>query len=150
MATLYTTCENCGGHVAITASQSVYYDKLVWHISYRCTNCDSTIELDDYGIPPDEIRNHILVTEGKWELAVNVTGDNIILALIILSKALGLSVSEVDRIKSLMPGPVLTGTKTEMEWLRLLLADELLDASVSVPTSRGTAIDLSTTTPTCT
>ena len=149
METFYTTCDNCGGYIAITASQSVYYDRLAWHVSCQCANCDSAIELDDYGIPPDAIRNHILDVEGKWELVVNVTGDSIILALIILSKALGLSAGEAGRMKSLMPGPVLTGTKTEMEWLRLLLADELLEAAVGLPTATATPIDISTTAPPC-
>ncbi|HCF28764.1 MAG TPA: hypothetical protein DEV81_16530, partial [Cyanobacteria bacterium UBA11049] len=51
-------------------------------------------------------------------------------AIKILRQALGLSIAEAGRLLKHFPDYLISGTKTEMEWLQQLLATEKIEALV--------------------
>lgn len=115
-------CGDCGWNVSIAIGQFVAGAKLMWHQSMRCSNCGMALEADDYGLPPNEIRDEIIETTGRWGLQIDVEGSKRLQACKILHCDLNTTMEEVVPMKNRMPGVVYTGTKTEMEWLRDRLA----------------------------
>lgn len=123
-------CDECEEIVAASIGQTIINSQLKWYLSYECQECNSTIELDDIGFPPNEIRQIILAEEGEWKLTANRTEiKNKAKLLKIIRQALNLSLQEVSKLFKNFP--VLTsGTKTEMQWLQQILSQESINSSV--------------------
>jgi large subunit ribosomal protein L7/L12 len=131
MASIHTPCEHCGRDLVVNVGQSISDERLVWYASYYCPHCGFQLEEDGFDSPPDEIRRAILTDKGVWTLIVHETGSRVILVLKVLRKALNLSLDDAAKLRKLIPGCVSNGTQAEMEWLRILLSSEQLEASVS-------------------
>lgn len=121
-------CQRCGSPVELNVGQAISSGKLVWNTSYVCSHCGWQIEGDETGVPPEKFRKAILEAEGEWSLAIQETGKSATLAIKILREIMGLSLSEAMRLKKMIPGTVVTGTRTEIERLRRILAAEKLKA----------------------
>jgi len=130
MISIHIPCEHCGSDLVVNAGQSISNRRLVWYRSYSCPDCGFQLEEDGFDSPPDEIRRVILADEGEWTLSVHETGSRAILTLKVLRKALNLSLDDVAKLRKHIPGSVCDGTRVEMEWLRILLSSEQLQASV--------------------
>lgn len=123
-------CDECQKIVTANVGQTVINSQLRWYLSYECPSCNSAIEMDGIGFPPDEIRQNILAEEGEWNLIVKETElKNKAKLSKLIRQALNLSLQEVlQRLKNF---PIITsGTKTEMQWLKQVLAEEGIDSSV--------------------
>ncbi|WP_449416051.1 hypothetical protein [Phormidium nigroviride] len=126
MAIIYSFCEKCNTPVEIHVGQAISVRELVWNLSYTCSHCGWQIEEDGTGVPPEELRKAILEAEGEWSLAILETGNSAMLAIKILRETMELSLSEALRLKKMIPGTVVTGTRAEIERLRkILVAKEL-------------------------
>jgi hypothetical protein len=93
-------------------------------------------------LPPDDIRLTILQQEGEWTLILDREESNrsTTVALKLLRQALNLPLSEVGKLRRLLPGPVATGTRAEMDRLLSILAAEGVRASISKTPSRTTSL----------
>ena len=123
-------CDECQKTVIASIGQTVINSQLRWYLSYECPSCNSAIEMDDVGFPPDEVRQNILAEEGEWDLILKETElKNKAKLSKLIRQALNLSLQEVlQRLKNL---PIITsGTRTEMQWLKQILAEESIDSSV--------------------
>lgn len=108
-------CEECaqGGGTA-RIGQSLVSDELRWYRSILCRD-GRHIEEDDIGFPPLRVREELLKWGGRWNLVI--TGTNKAEALLVIRRALGLSIKETaSRLRSFPV--VFTGTKTEAAWLK--------------------------------
>jgi ribosomal protein L7/L12 len=86
--------------------------------------------MDDFGFPPDEIRQNILSEEGEWNLTINELAlKNKAKLLKILRQALGLSILEAAKLLKNFPD-IISGTRTEMKWLKKLLSNEEIQSIV--------------------
>lgn len=121
-------CQNCNSPVKFHVGQAISSGELVWSTFYSCSHCGWQLGEDGWGMTPEYIREGILEAEGEWSLAVLETGKSATLAIKILREIMGLSLSEAMRLKKMMPGTVVTGTKTEIERLRRILVAEKLKA----------------------
>jgi ribosomal protein L7/L12 len=89
-----------------------------------------SVELDDYGFPPNEIRQKIIDEEGEWELIIDPAKlKNKAEALKVLRQALNLSIEEISKLFKNMPN-IISGTKIEIQWLRQLLSNKGIESSI--------------------
>lgn len=128
-------CQDCGRPVVRHIGEYVDGTLLRWSESYVCEACGCAIEADGIGPFPEDVRQALLA-EGAWELRVFGEGRDVVRALMVLRRELGLSVSEAGALRVQLSGPVLTGTRGEMERLRRLLMAEGVAASVG-PVAAG-------------
>jgi hypothetical protein len=112
------------------ARQYIAHNRLVWNGGYHCTHCNNEAEIDGFGHPPDEVRRVILAEEGAWELAIYEPNGRVMQAVKVLRQALALSLKESARLRDRIPGVVITGTYGEMEFLKLLLYEEGIEATI--------------------
>ena len=129
MARISGQCQDCGSEVTIYTNQHIWDRQLVWWEEYACQQCGCAIQVDGDGYPPEENRQAILAEEGEWSLAIAETGKGRILATKILRQAMDLSLAEAMKLKNIMPGTVASGTKVDIERLRIILASEGLQAA---------------------
>lgn len=130
VAKIKRKCEFCEAPVVLDADQTSIDGRLSWYYSSHCSNCDSRVEFDDTGTPPDEFRDAIIETDGLWEL--HVDDQTIGKAAIVktLRGNLGWSLAEAAQALAKAPGPMYTGTKTETEWLQQQLLDDKISAQI--------------------
>ena len=131
MVLIYGLCGNCSKDIQISVGQSVFDQKVVWHLSYSCPYCGEAIELDNTDAIPNEMRKEILVKEGTWKLIVSEKEQGATVVTKILPQAMELLLAEAKKLKKKMPGFVFVRTKGETDRLRDLLAAEGLKASIS-------------------
>jgi DNA-directed RNA polymerase subunit RPC12/RpoP len=128
MANIYRPCISCGREIEMNVAQSVYDQKLFWHISYACPYCGHQIEIDEDGIPPKDIRDPIIAAYGQYKLIVQEINSKRIIAMKVLRSALNLSLDEAMKLKKKIPGTVIIGTKAEVYRLQQILNDNNLNA----------------------
>lgn len=118
------SCSNCGSQARMNIGQTIVGDQLRWFTSTTCEECSCAEEADGIGPLPDDLREIIIKQQGVWRLCVSQMGANPAVALKALRSVLGLSVSEVARLKRQLPTYIGSGTRIEMEYLkqRLLAA----------------------------
>ena len=123
-------CDNCNQKININIYQTIINHHLRWSISYICPFCNATIEFDDIGHPPEDIRQTILASEGEYQLFIKQSEFNRIRTVKVLHDALNISITEAFRILKIFPNSVVVGTKTEMIYLQELLKAEGIEADV--------------------
>ena len=128
MVLIYGHCWECERAIQISVGQYISNQELVWYRSQNCPYCGNQLEEDGAGIPPEEIRQAILAIEGQYNLIVQETGSRAVVAIKLLRAALDLSLNEAMKLKSMMPGKTISGTKVEMERLLSFLISEELNA----------------------
>ena len=106
-------CGHCGGTACI--GQSFVSNQLRWYRSISCQD-GRHIEEDDIGFPPKHVRQELLKRGGRWKLIVSES--NRVAVIIIVRRALGLSMEETAAAFRLFP-TVYSGTKTEAKWLKV-------------------------------
>lgn len=130
MVEIKQICTQCNEIGIITIQQSVISWELLWYESFYCSFCSSAFEADGKGFPPEDIRYFITEDEGRWQLIVNsVELTNKVKTLKILRKILNLSMKKMSILQNTFPNLV-SGTKTEMKWLKLLLLNEGIESLV--------------------
>ena len=130
MPQIESYCSSCHQQIKMEVGQAAIALHLRWYVAYTCSYCQTAVEMDDTGFPPDEVRNIILSGEGKWELVIKRSHLKKVVAIKILRQALNLSLAEAGRLLENFPNSLISGTKTEMEWLKQLLATEKIEALV--------------------
>lgn len=130
MATYSDACPTCGAPVVVSVAQRVFQSQLVWSQSCRCDECGDTIEADGHGEPPKVILDALLAQDGEWELWLETTGSSTVQALRALREGLGLTIADVGKWKSRIPGAVTSGTRAQMEWLVTLLQRDGLHGTI--------------------
>lgn len=120
---------SCGTTSLAEVGQSFISGRLKWYLSFRCPCCGKANEVDGMEDIPIEIRDAILQQEGEWGLVIE--GSNKASSVLaILRRELNLSLNEIARLRKLIPGIVLTGTKTEMEKLKEVLSINNISTSI--------------------
>lgn len=113
---------DCKHELIIYLGQSVKNFELVWYETQICRNCNYTTEADGSGFPPDWIRKLLLSRDGLWCLAIDVVDKGELNKIFMrLRKQLKISLKDLSLLKTVIPGPIISGTKAEMEWLLLPL-----------------------------
>lgn len=56
----YDKCPNCKNKIDVSIGQIAESHQLRWSLSYDCQYCDFIMEMDDTGLPPEEIRQKIM------------------------------------------------------------------------------------------
>ncbi|MEM9540012.1 MAG: hypothetical protein AAGA60_11005 [Cyanobacteria bacterium P01_E01_bin.42] len=131
MAYIKDKCQDCDRNIPMFVKQHADRSGLVWSLEYCCPYCGCTISLDDRGYPPEDIREAILAAEGEWYLAIAETDPGLILITVSrLRNVLNLSLSEAMQLKRKIPGEIASGTRAEMERLRIILDGDAIDTKV--------------------
>ncbi len=130
MATISYSCRECGKTVRLQVAQSIAGSELVWHRGYSCENCGAGEEMDDIGVPPDDIRYEIIKTEGLWHLSIHEDGKRRLIAAKEIRAALNLPFSDVKSILRTIPGRLKSGTRAEMEWLKKRLSNKGINVEI--------------------
>lgn len=76
------------------------------------------------------MRQSILRAEGEWHLLIEEAQFKKVAAMKILRQALSLSLTETQKASKCFPDFLIKGTKTEMAWLKQLLATKEIQATV--------------------
>jgi large subunit ribosomal protein L7/L12 len=113
-------CYNCQNFIEIEVQQTAIHDKLRWYISYDCPFCSSAIHIDDVNVPPENIRQKILIEEGEWEIVIETWEKQQQHIIKCLRQIFEVSTTELyQKFKELKvkPGAIYSGTKVEIDWL---------------------------------
>lgn len=134
MVSLISSCPDCGEPITL----DIYYQtpmhlELRWSESYRCLNCHSAMEADGVGFLDESIRQLMLEKEGTWKLVIDI-GElnnkvNKIRAFKNLRQSLNLSLKDISILQNTFPN-LIVGTKTEMEWLKAILASNNIKSKI--------------------
>lgn len=118
-------CPNCNSDIISYFGQSLRPNgKLTWYQSYHCEKCSDSVEIDDLGIPPNEVRQKILSVEGEWNLIVeSVDKKKKMRTSQLLRNLFNYSMLEMKDLLKNIPGIVFHGTKTEVEWIQVKLEE---------------------------
>ena len=130
MATISSSCQECGKAVQLQVGQAIVFSELVWHRGYSCENCGAGAEMDDIGVPPDEIRSEIIKAEGLWHLSIHEDGKRRLIAAKEIRAALKLPFSDFKAILKTIPGRLKSGTRAEMEWLKERLSNKGINVEI--------------------
>ena len=125
-------CDNCNQIININIQQTVINQSLKWSISYLCPFCNTAIESDDFGFPPDDIRQAILAEEEQYQLLIKQPELNKVKTVKVLRDALDISITEASEILKRFPQPIVNGTRMEMIYLQEILKFEDIEAEVLV------------------
>jgi len=129
MAKLEMRCETCQAPVTAHVGQSSVDGKLRWYYAYHCEKCDSTLESDDVGLPPDNVRELMMSESGLWRVVVSGGAEVKVKTLSALRRAFGLDLQQASRLARQFP-VVFKGTLPEAEWLSGILESEGLQSDV--------------------
>ena len=124
------TCDNCQCEIDMTVAQTVINRNLKWYKSYSCPFCGSASELDGDGFPPNAIRKIFLDNEGEWSISFGEQDIYKVAIMKILRQNLDLSISQVNQMLKQFPNSFISGTKTEMAWIKDIF--ESADIQVSL------------------
>src|SRR5262245_63337991 len=112
---------------------------LRWTASYYCPDCvESRVEANGGGLPPSDIRNRLLAKYGWWSLAIYIDK---LKSVTVLGDALALSQDDRDGLVNLVPAIVIFGTRTEMDWLVLILSTAQVEGFLEPASEETTGID---------
>lgn len=130
MVYFWEQCNSCKNRIKKSVGETTVDNYLRWYVAYKCPFCGESVEMDDVGLPPDHIRNLLIDAEGKWGLNVKVGLEKKTKLISILRQVLNLSLVDAGKITKLIPGIIIRGSKTEMEWLQKILMSEGLEVAV--------------------
>lgn len=128
MASLGTICPDCSGPASRSVGQSFAPGVLVWWDSLRCRACGMALEADDYGLPPEELRQAILDESGYHLLTLS--SDDRVKAIHTLNATLVMPWRVQAEMMKRLPGTVLGGTSVEMEWLKARLDEAGIESLI--------------------
>jgi len=141
-------CSHCGGSYDYSVGQSFEDESPKWSASAGCPGCGKAIAIDGYGLPPPEFRSLTFAKEGARELTIEADADAFS-TLRQLQTILNIPVQSLAPLAKQIPGPVIWGTQTEMNWLATALLARSITASISpknLSTDSG-SVDLDTLLP---
>jgi hypothetical protein len=104
---------------------------LRWWGSHRCAKCSHAVEEDGLDDPPERYRSAILEQDGPFALSIEAEAAEHIRALKALRGVIGFPLAAVGRLRARLPGPILSGTRGEMDWLAHVLEREGLRATIT-------------------
>ena len=129
MVTIKDKCCECDTDVMVTIGQMESPEELAWYANYTCSQCGFTIESDDTGFPPDNIRKAILKEQGEWCIRVDDLHSKIVIAKT-LRQYFEVSLKESALFIKKIPGYMMKGTQVEMQWIQSLLQSEGIQSDV--------------------
>jgi hypothetical protein len=113
-------CHNCHKPIQFEFQQTVIQEQLRWYLSYNCSFCGFSVELDDIGLLPEDVRQKNFQEEGEWEIIIEDFEQQKQSIIKSLRQITGLSTIDLyQKLKRLRsrPGVIESGTKFEMNWL---------------------------------
>ena len=113
-------CPYCKTSNALEIVQFSHNGILRWYESLNCKNCNTCIEADGHGIPPEEIRTNLIQLYGSWYIGLNYVMSVSNTAKVI-HHTLSLELNEAVKIVKNSPDNLYIGTKGETVWLADLL-----------------------------
>ncbi|MBZ9715040.1 hypothetical protein [Deinococcus multiflagellatus] len=120
---LQAKCQVCGAKNNWVPSQANIKGKLLWSAGYACDSCGNQMEIDDIGFMPIELRKMIFDRDGKFSIKAAERIDDISSVKIkqILRREFSLDLIKTKSICVNNHSGFLSGTYTEMSWLRSIL-----------------------------
>ncbi|MBZ8181727.1 hypothetical protein [Oscillatoria salina] len=120
MALISSQCYDCKQLIKFEVQQTIINQKLRWYLSGNCHLCGSSIELDDVGFLPENLRQKILKEEGEWKIIIKNYAQNKSVIIKCFRQILNISTVEAYRkIQETVNNHdfIYRGTKVEIEWL---------------------------------
>lgn len=140
MPAVETNCPVCGASCETHTYQRITRERLAWSAAFNCRENHQT-EIDGFGLPPRDLRSGVLNGEGAYELNVDESAE-LGSSLLRLQKSLGFSASALRSLRRMVPGPILYGTRFEMEWLAGILGSEHASVSPRESSRASPSLDL--------
>ncbi len=130
MVKMKVRCPDCMKEISVHVGQAVSVGEIVWYRSYKCHHCGMAMEEDGGGDDiPNSIRKEILKADGTWALYVKANQD-VVKVYKVLRKEMGLTLSDISRIKKSFIDQIMTGTFVEMKYLKEKFSKENLDTYI--------------------
>lgn len=124
-------CSECNEMGIFTFGELIQDGKLYWQASHVCSNCDFIVEVDDYGMLPDYLRNIVLEKEGVFELKFN---DSLRLSVLkIMRDCFKWTMQDTKKFARLKSN-IVEGTYIEMRLIQdklIARSDNLIHISIS-------------------
>ena len=118
MANFEVTCYECKNTVTANVADSTYSNSYRWYLSYNCEICDTTVEFDEIGKLPGEIKNAIVGQEGLWGMILtDVKKLNKVVFLLRNDPIFISDTAESELNNSVMTKILFKGTRNEVMWL---------------------------------
>lgn len=117
MPTIEFVCQQCSSPATADCGESLQGGKLSWYCSYHCEKCGASLELDDLGFPPPEIRKKIVHAYGCWDVILTSTTGNRAQVALALRKILSLDSRYVTELLKKNPCVMFSGTRVEASWV---------------------------------
>jgi len=124
------TCDDCKCEIDMTVAQTVINRNLKWYKSYSCPFCGSALELDGDSFPPNEIRKIFLDNEGEWSISFGEQDIYKVAIMKILRQNIDISISQVNQMLKQFPNSLISGTKTEMAWIKSIFESAGIQVSL--------------------
>jgi len=115
MPVIKKKCPDCEGESEFWFGDRAFDGRLSWASSEYCKSCHYSVEADDEGMLPDNLRDIELRQKGTWAVIFENYELNIAKTLKLIRDCLGLTVSDLKNIKNSLPGPIFPGTRAEAE-----------------------------------
>lgn len=127
------TCPQCRGRMREEVTQSIHpIDGRVMYYTYiTCNDCGYNTHTEDYGIPPEGIRQQLLEENGLYELVIYEVDRKSRLEMTkLLRSSLDMSTGEALKLSKTLPGVLYSGTEVECRWLEQALSEQRIEAVV--------------------
>lgn len=125
MAIKKIACSKCGRICDYEFSDHCNLGKLQWYASLRCLNCGNAVEIDGDGGLPDDLRQLVLIQDGRWRAYLGGPGVASVEFRLALRRVFDLSLREAIARARGFPGVLAVGTKSEAECLARQIGDAL-------------------------
>jgi hypothetical protein len=109
-------CGDCGALIEARVGQALIGSELRWSQSLNCGSCGSNIEVDDTGLPPDPIREHLLTKSGCWRVVLTRKRQRM-LAIKVLRALFGWEMKRAAEHLRGADQTVWRGTQSEAMWI---------------------------------
>ena len=98
------------------------------------TDATNSLEKDNWGSVPQHYRQLELTLDGVWAIRLHCENYSTVAVLRIIRRRLALSLAETSEVRNQLPGPILSGTRGEMETVAYELSASGITAEI-VPAS---------------
>ncbi len=110
-----------------SAGQTIIDGVLRWYRSGLAED-GSPFEEDGIGLPPDDIRCHLLEQDGEWDLLADKSASKSVVVRV-MREAMELDMAAAAELLKSLP-VVYRGTQTEAEWIGAKLREQGISSKI--------------------
>lgn len=133
MVKLETVCPWCNGRMISRVTQSIKPTdgRLMFYTYDKCKKCNYRAEFDDYGRPPEMVRQKMLARDGLYALVIDEVDKGTRLEITRVFRSLfEMSTVEALKFSQTFPGVLYNGTEVEVEWLRRIMEERGVETEI--------------------